>query len=196
VPFEIEFYGGNVANYPFDRYHGNLSVQCFANAPPLSGEAKPLPAEVRVWEAVLGFQLETREEPASNSAEVRLGFDIRRSGGFSLFALAAYAAMVVRGCTALTIGILAYTSVRRPDAPFVGALGAIVFALPALRTALPGARRWACARICSSSCGQRSPPSSRLRCSSRPGPATAPGRERRTVYTPSLTSPIRALWGT
>jgi uncharacterized membrane protein YkgB len=46
--------------------------------------------------------------------------------------------MVVLGCTALTIGILAFMGVRRPDAPFVGALGAIVFALPTLRSALPG----------------------------------------------------------
>jgi Domain of unknown function (DUF4436) len=137
--FAIDLTGGNVANYPFDRYRADLSVQCFANALPPAADAKLLPAEVGVWEAVLGFHLETTEQPGSNASEVRLRFDIRRSGGFSLFALAAYGAMVVLGCSALTIGILAFTGVRRPDPPFVGALGAIVFALPALRNALPGA---------------------------------------------------------
>ena len=136
--FDIDLTGGNLANYPFDRYRAELSVQCFANALPPAAEAKALPAQVGVWEAVLGFHLETTERPGSNSSEVRLSFDIRRSGGFALFALAAYSAMVVLGCSALTIGILAFIGVRRPDAPFVGALGAIVFALPALRNALPG----------------------------------------------------------
>jgi Domain of unknown function (DUF4436) len=136
--FQIDLNGGNVANYPFDTYSVDLSVQCFANALPPAAEAKSLPAELWIWETVLGFHLESTEQPGSNASEVRLHFEIRRSGGFALFALAAYGAMVVLGCTALTIGILAFMGVRRPDAPFVGALGAIVFALPTLRSALPG----------------------------------------------------------
>jgi hypothetical protein len=138
VTVDLDLSGGNVANYPFDTYRADLSVQCFADALPPATEAKALAAEVGVWEAVLGFQLETAERPDSNPSEVRLHFDIYRSGGFALFALAAYGAMVVLGCAALTIGILAFMGVRRPDAPFVGALGAIVFALPTLRSALPG----------------------------------------------------------
>jgi Domain of unknown function (DUF4436) len=137
--FQIDLTGGNVANYPFDTYHADVSVQFFANALPPAADAKALPVEVSIWQAVLGFHLETAEQSGSNASEVRLRFNIRRSGGFSLFALAAYGAMVVLGCSALTIGILAFIGVRRPDAPFVGALGAIVFALPTLRNALPGA---------------------------------------------------------
>jgi hypothetical protein len=135
---DLDLTGGNVANYPFDTYRADVSVQCFANALPPAADAKALPVEVDVWEAVLGFQLETTEQPGNYPSEVRLRFDIYRSGGFSLFALAAYGAMVVLGCAALTIGILAFIQVRRPDAPFVGALGAIVFALPTLRSTLPG----------------------------------------------------------
>jgi len=136
--FDVYLTGGNVAYYPFDRYRADLSVQCFANAMPPATEAKAVATEVGVGGAVLGFQLESTEQPGSNPSEVRLHFDIYRSGGFALFALAAYGAMVVLGCTALTIGILAFMGVRRADAPFVGALGAIVFALPTLRGALPG----------------------------------------------------------
>lgn len=137
--YEIDLAAGNVADYPLDSYRADFSVQCFANALPPATQAKALPAEVVVWETVLGFRLKAAEQAGSSATEVRLGFDIRRSGGFSLFALAAYGAMVVLGCAALTIGILAFLGVRRPDAPFVGALGAIVFALPTLRGALPGA---------------------------------------------------------
>jgi len=136
---DFDLNGGDVADYPLDSYGADFSVECFADALPPATEAKALPAEVVVWEAVLGFRLETAERAGSNATQVRLSFGIRRSGGFALFALAAYGAMIALGCSALTIGILAFIGVRRPDAPFVGALGAIVFALPTLRSTLPGA---------------------------------------------------------
>jgi hypothetical protein len=137
--FDVDLTGGNVAEYPFDTYRADLAVQCFANALPPASDARALPAQVTVWEAVLGYHLEPSEQPGSNPTEVTLTLEIHRSGAFAVFALAAYSAMVVLACSALTIGILAFTGVRRPDAPFVGALGAIVFALPALRDSLPGA---------------------------------------------------------
>lgn len=136
--FELDLTGGNVAEYPFDTYRADLVVQCFANALPPASQAQALPAQVRVWEALLGYHLEPSEQLGSNPREVRLTIEIHRSGAFALFALAAYSAMIVLAGSALTIGILTFTGVRRPDAPFVGALGAIVFALPALREALPG----------------------------------------------------------
>ena len=147
--FELDLSGGNVAEYPFDTYRADLAVQVFAYALPPAAEAKILPAQVRVWEALLGFHLEPSEQPGRNPREVRLRFEIHRSGAFGLFALAAYSAMVVLACSALTIGILAFTGVRRLDAPFVGALGAIVFALAgtARRAAGRAAARGACGSV-------------------------------------------------
>ena len=139
VAFELDLTGGNVAEYPFDTYSADLVVKCYANALPPASDSQALPAQVWLWEAVLGYHLEPSEQPGSNPREVRLTLEIHRSGAFALFALAAYSAMVVLAGSALTIGILAFTGVRRPDAPFVGALGAIVFALTVLRDALPGA---------------------------------------------------------
>ncbi len=54
------------------------------------------------------------------------------------FALAIYAAMVVLAIGSATIGTLTLLAVRRPEATLLGAMGAIIFALPALRNALPG----------------------------------------------------------
>lgn len=68
VRVELDLSGGNVANYPFGTYRADLSVQFFADAVPPATEAKALPAEVGVWEAVLGFQLETAEQPAATRA--------------------------------------------------------------------------------------------------------------------------------
>jgi hypothetical protein len=47
--------------------------------------------------------------------------------------------MIVVAVGSLTIGTLVFVGIRRIEVTLVGALGAIVFALPALRNALPGA---------------------------------------------------------
>jgi hypothetical protein len=54
------------------------------------------------------------------------------------FALTAYGAMAMLACGALTIGTLAFLRVRRAEPTLISAVGALVFALPALSNALPG----------------------------------------------------------
>ncbi len=136
---EVTLRRGKVSSYPLDRYQANLGLRCLEAAPSPGGEAKVLPAAVTVWEALLGFRLETSEQPPDRAGEVHVSFEIHRSGAFIIFALAAYAAMVVLALCALTIGILVFTGLRRAEATLIGALGAIVFTLPALRNVLPGA---------------------------------------------------------
>jgi hypothetical protein len=63
---EVDLKGGDVADYPFDSYRTDLRVQCFEKVPPPAGEAKRLPAQVNVWEAVLGFHLHAAEQPGSS----------------------------------------------------------------------------------------------------------------------------------
>jgi hypothetical protein len=46
--------------------------------------------------------------------------------------------MAVLAACALLIGSLIFIGIRRIEATFAGALGAIIFALPALRAAMPG----------------------------------------------------------
>ena len=135
---ELDLYGGDVADYPLDAYHASLSIQCL-DASGLSG-AQPslLPVDVTVWERVLGFRVRTSEQTVGASGEGRLTFRIRRSSATVFFALAAYGAMVVLACVAATVGTLTFLGVRRPEATLMGAMGAIVFALPALRNTLPG----------------------------------------------------------
>lgn len=47
--------------------------------------------------------------------------------------------MLVMMVCALTISSLVFLGVRRIEVTLIGALGAMIFALPALRNALPGA---------------------------------------------------------
>ena len=70
--------------------------------------------------------------------DIQLTTTIARSGAFALFALCAYGAMLVLAGCALTIGILTFADVCRPEATLIGALAAIAFALPVLRNAMPG----------------------------------------------------------
>jgi hypothetical protein len=133
--FEVDLNEGTVAHYPLDSYRANLGVQLFEGRP----DSVKLPARVTVWEGVLGFNLHTTGRSGPGPNQTLLTIDITRSGAFALFALAAYAAMVVLGCCAFVIGLLTFTDVRRPEATLIGALAAIAFALPVLRSALPGA---------------------------------------------------------
>ena len=137
--FGVDLNEGSVADFPFDSYRANLRVKLFEDAIAAVDEAKPLPAKITVWEGVLGFSLRSTEHPGSVPGEVRLSIEIRRSGAFALFALAAYGAMIVLGCCALAIGLITFVGARRAEAPLIGGIAAIAFAMPVLRNALPGA---------------------------------------------------------
>jgi hypothetical protein len=137
--FGVDLNDGSVADFPFDSYRANLRVKLFEDAIAAVDEAKPLPAKITVWEGVLGFSLRSTEHPGSVPGEVRLSIEIRRSGAFALFALAAYGAMIVLGCCALAIGLITIVGARRAEAPLIGGIAAIAFAMPVLRNALPGA---------------------------------------------------------
>ena len=137
--FGVDLNDGSVADFPFDSYRANLRVKLFEDAIAAVDEAKPLPAKITVWEGVLGFSLRSTEHPGSVPGEVRLSIEIRRSGAFALFALATYGAMIVLGCCALAIGLITFVGARRAEAPLIGGIAAIAFAMPVLRNALPGA---------------------------------------------------------
>jgi Domain of unknown function (DUF4436) len=130
--FDLDLGEGDVSAYPLDVYRSGLWVRCIAGS-------DSLPIEVTVWERVLGFHLRTVEQPADAQGGSHLVFEIRRSIALRIFVLAAYAAMAILACGALTVGALVFLGVRKPEATLMGALAGVVFALPALRNALPGA---------------------------------------------------------
>jgi Domain of unknown function (DUF4436) len=130
---------GSIVAYPFDRYRFAVRVQAFGGGGTASETAAPIAEEVTVWEGVLGYRLRALQSPESTLGDIRLRFELRRATAHVFFALAAYGAMVVLACSALTISFLIFVGYRRPEATFIGALAALVFALPALRNAIPGA---------------------------------------------------------
>jgi hypothetical protein len=136
VTFAFDLDGGDVRDYPLDRY---VSVMTFSASELASnGTQAPLPIRVTAWEGLLGFDVEGRAAPPQRPGELQIEFAIRRTGAVSFFGLALYGAMFVMAICALTIGSLVFVGMRRIEVSLAGVIGAMIFALPALRSALPG----------------------------------------------------------
>ena len=85
-----------------------------------------------------GFNVKVHPIAAQRPDELPLRFEIRRTGAALFFGLAIYGAMFVLSICALMIGGLVFVGIRRIEVTLIGALGAMIFALPALRNTLPG----------------------------------------------------------
>ncbi len=131
--FEVDLNEGSVTHYPFDSYVARLSIELRDGKSSLR-----LPARITMWEGALGYNLHTTSRPGPDPDDTQLTTIVARNGAFALFALCAYGAMLVLAGCALTIGILTFADVCRPEATLIGALAAIAFALPVLRNAMPG----------------------------------------------------------
>lgn len=137
TPVELDLYGGDISDYPLDRYRATLRLRCFVVPGPSGGPLVSVPITLVDWQRVLGYRLRTTIDQGA-AGEQRISFDIRRSEAFMFFALAGYGGMIVLAYSAASIGILVYLRRRTPDPSLMSAVAAIVFALPALRGALPG----------------------------------------------------------
>ncbi|ACK49184.1 hypothetical protein Msil_0203 [Methylocella silvestris BL2] len=128
---------GSIARYPFDRYVIDLRVQALEGAEATPEHEQAIALDVTVWEGLLGYQIRSSMAPGGDAGDLRLRFDLRRADAHVFFALATYGAMIVLACSSLLISFLVFLGYRKPEAAPLGALAALVFALPALRNALP-----------------------------------------------------------
>jgi len=136
LTYEFDLDGGNVRGYPLDRYVSVMRLAAVEQAP--DGTEKPLPIHFTAWEGILGFDVKGYATETKVPGELQFQFSFRRDGAVLFFGIAMYAAMIVMALCALIIGVLTFVGFRRIEATLVGALGAVIFALPALRNALPG----------------------------------------------------------
>jgi hypothetical protein len=137
ITLGLDLHEGDVRDYPLDRYVSMMTLGVSERAP--DGDEKSLPIHVTAWEGVLGFDVKAKSVPSQQFEELQLQFAVSRTGGVAFFGVAIYGAMLVMMLCALIIGSLVFVGIRRIEVTLIGALGAIIFALPALRNALPGA---------------------------------------------------------
>lgn len=136
VVFDFDLNGGDVRDYPLDRYRADLSIAVSEQRN--DGTETPLPLHVALWEGLLGYRVQGLPAAADHPEAVGLSLEFQRTAAVSIFGIAIYGAMVIMAICSLLIGSLVFVGLRRIEAAFAGALGAIIFALPALRAALPG----------------------------------------------------------
>ncbi|MGE3830697.1 MAG: DUF4436 family protein [Parvibaculaceae bacterium] len=132
---QVNLQDGDAHNYPLDTYAFSVALKAVENAS--AGQANELPIRLTAWDSLTDFKL-NRVPATGESSELMIGLAVQREGAASFFAIALYGAMLVMASCALTIGTLVFLRKRRIEVSMIGALGAIIFALPALRHALPG----------------------------------------------------------
>jgi hypothetical protein len=136
VTLDFDLDEGSVRNYPLDRYV--LLMRLAAVEQTQDSVERLLPIHVTAWEGMLGFSVKGQSLVTQTQGELPLQFTVHRTGAVSFFGIAIYGAMIVMSICALAIGSLVFVGFRRIEVSLVGALGAIIFALPALRNTLPG----------------------------------------------------------
>lgn len=133
---EADLQDGTVADYPFDRFRAAVRIAAVSSP---DDAASSIPMSVIVWERTAGWVIETAQEESDGAVGVRLRFHIRRDSALTFLVLAIYGGMALVGCAALMIGSFVFLHIRAAESGLISALSAMLFALPALRAALPGA---------------------------------------------------------
>jgi hypothetical protein len=133
---ELDLNDGSVRSYPLDRYRSEIRIACFFVVQGAMRVA--LPIHIVSWEGIFGYDVHGEEISPSSPGELWIRFAVHRTGAVRLFGLAAYGAMLILTLCAVTIGTLVFVGIRRIEVTLIGAVGAIIFALPALRNTLPG----------------------------------------------------------
>jgi uncharacterized protein DUF4436 len=127
---------GSVGSYPLDRYTGRLAISAKKK-----GSEAVQPIRLTAWPLVANWNVDVRRSGQASDAAAGVDLDIRvnRPASLIVMAFAFYAAMALIGLSGLTIGTLVFLGVRPVEATMMGALGAMIFSIPALRGIMPGA---------------------------------------------------------
>jgi hypothetical protein len=134
----IDLAGGNIRNYPFDQFTGRLRLSTFEGYGGTPEESLPLFPEVSIWQGVNGWSMTVTPESASSPHDLRLGLRVFRSRPIRWFALSIFAVMGVIGAASLLVATIVFLGRRPFEFAMTNWMAAALFAIPAVRTALPG----------------------------------------------------------
>ena len=127
---------GSITGYPLDHYTGRLSISASKK-----GSDAPQPVRLTVWPLLANWNVDISRstEAPKPPAGIDLNIAVKRPRSFVVMAFAFYTAMALIGLSGLAIGALVFLGVRPVEAALTGALGAMIFSIPALRGIMPGA---------------------------------------------------------
>jgi hypothetical protein len=121
---------GTVAFYPADQYATEFHVRAH-------DAARVLPLHLTMREELDDWNAYAAD--AGDRAGAGIALKIRRPVPAVFFGVVIYLVMALVASSALAIATLVYLRKRKIEATLIGALAGMLFALPAMRGALPGA---------------------------------------------------------
>jgi hypothetical protein len=127
---------GSITGYPLDHYTGRLSISASRE-----GSDAPHPIRLTVWPLLANWDVDVSRsaQAPKTPARIDLNIAVKRPRSFVVMAFAFYTSMALIGLSGLAIGALVFLGVRPVEAALTGALGAMIFSIPALRGIMPGA---------------------------------------------------------
>jgi len=126
---------GSIETYPVDLYKTVLYVRAYEGQTP--GVTHVIPLNLTISESLDDWDANVIER--ADAKGMNLTLRLHRSSPIVFFGIVVYLAMALIAAASLTIGTLVFTRKRKLEATFTSALAGMLFALPAMRAALPGA---------------------------------------------------------
>src|SRR4051812_38843663 len=130
---EANLDGRGVAAYPLERLQAALRISGSTD----DAAAAPVPIRLTFWDAVPSWSLRTEGASADQGA-VRLLLVLRRGTAITFLAVALLLTMALIAVAAMTIGALIFLRIRKLELTLASVMNGMLFALPAMRLALPG----------------------------------------------------------
>ena len=133
---QVDIETGSLLHYPFEQYASQMRWRAFEGTPAQRGHEIPL--RFYTYETSPVFDAAMRQAKLASPGDVTVSLTASRPAVIRWFAAAIYLSMAAVGAGALSIGVLLLTRRRRLEATLLGALCAMMFAVPVMRNTLPG----------------------------------------------------------
>lgn len=124
---------GSTRSYPFDRHEVFVSVRV------VDDQGRPVPASLFLELTTDGWDGAIAEREEVDAAEVAFDLELRRTAPLRTWAVLAFGLLIVIAVSTVTITVVTWRSRRAVAATLFGFFAGVLFAVPSIRNALPGA---------------------------------------------------------
>lgn len=132
----VDLESGSLLTYPFELYRNEMRWRAFEGTPLRRGAEVPL--RFYTYETSPAFDVSMHASRVASPGDITVALAASRPVVIKWFAAAIYLSMAAVGVGAVSIGALLLTRRRRLEATLLGALCAMMFAVPVMRNTLPG----------------------------------------------------------
>ncbi|MFN8041073.1 MAG: DUF4436 family protein [Acidimicrobiales bacterium] len=135
---EVEFTSGDVADYPFDRYHADVLLVAVRGADTKLEDAEKtgiVPVAVQGYVTATGFDVRA---DGDGTEAVAITFDLNRTGGSRGWVVAMMVIYWSLAAAAFAVVVVTLLGERSWETRHLAWLGSMIFAVVAFRNAAPG----------------------------------------------------------